>query len=59
MQDCYETDRKKPIIVKRIFIAIKVEAGETLLKVMSAFMTGLENESIKWINKQNVHLTLQ
>ena len=58
MQDCYETDREKPIIVKRVFIAIKVEAGETLLKVMSAFMTGLENESIKWINKQNVHLTL-
>jgi RNA 2',3'-cyclic 3'-phosphodiesterase len=44
--------------VKRIFIAIKIEAGETLLEVMSALLNGLKNESIKWINPQNVHLTL-
>jgi RNA 2',3'-cyclic 3'-phosphodiesterase len=44
--------------VKRIFIAIKIEACEILLEVMSSFMTALKDESIKWIDPQNIHITL-
>ena len=45
-------------MVKRIFIAIKIEAGEVLMEVMSSLMTSLKSESIKWTDPQNVHLTL-
>ncbi len=44
--------------MKRIFIAIKIEAGKTLLEVMSSFIASLKNESIKWIDPKNVHITL-
>ena len=44
--------------MKRIFIAIKVDAGETLFKVVSSLKSGLINEGIKWTSLNNIHLTL-
>jgi 2'-5' RNA ligase len=44
--------------MKRIFIAVKVGAGEILLKMISSFKTGLSNENIKWTNTDNIHITL-
>jgi RNA 2',3'-cyclic 3'-phosphodiesterase len=44
--------------MKRIFIAVKVDAGETLLKMISSLKSGLGNESIKWTNPDNIHITL-
>jgi RNA 2',3'-cyclic 3'-phosphodiesterase len=48
----------KPSKMKRIFIAVKVEAGETLLRMISSLKTGLINESIKWTKPENIHITL-
>jgi 2'-5' RNA ligase len=44
--------------MKRIFIAVKIEPGEILLKMISSFKTGLSNENIKWTNTDNIHITL-
>jgi 2'-5' RNA ligase len=44
--------------MKRIFIAIKVEAGDTLLKMISALKSGLRNDIIKWTSPDNIHITL-
>lgn len=44
--------------MKRIFIAIKVEVGETFFKVVSSLKSGLINEGIKWTSLDNIHLTL-
>ena len=44
--------------MKRIFIAIKVNAGETLSGIISSFQKGLNRDSIKWTNKDNIHITL-
>jgi 2'-5' RNA ligase len=44
--------------MKRIFIAIKAEAGATLLKIVSSLKSGLIEEGIKWTNPDNIHITL-
>ena len=44
--------------MKRIFIALKVEAGETLLKMVSSLKSGLSKDSIKWTSIDNIHITL-
>jgi RNA 2',3'-cyclic 3'-phosphodiesterase len=44
--------------MKRIFIAVKVDAGETLLKMVSAFKSRLSSENIKWVRTDNIHITL-
>lgn len=44
--------------MKRIFIAIKVEPEKSFLSLSLSFKTGLSKESIKWINVDNVHVTL-
>jgi 2'-5' RNA ligase len=44
--------------MKRIFIAVKVEAGETLKRIISSFQKGLAHDSIKWTNPENIHITL-
>jgi RNA 2',3'-cyclic 3'-phosphodiesterase len=44
--------------MKRIFIALKVEAEKTLLHVISSLKSGLTNERIKWTNPENIHITL-
>ena len=44
--------------MKRIFIAVKVNPEETFLKMISSFKSVLFNENIKWINPENIHITL-
>jgi 2'-5' RNA ligase len=44
--------------MKRIFIALKVEAGDTLLKMISSFKSRLSDEIIRWTNPENIHITL-
>jgi RNA 2',3'-cyclic 3'-phosphodiesterase len=44
--------------MKRIFIALKVEASETLLKLMSSLKSGLNKDIIKWTSPDNIHITL-
>jgi 2'-5' RNA ligase len=44
--------------MKRIFIAVKVEPEETLMKMLSSFRSVLSRESIKWTNPDNLHITL-
>ena len=44
--------------MKRIFIAVKIEAGETLLKMISSFRTRLLVGNIKWTGLENLHITL-
>jgi 2'-5' RNA ligase len=44
--------------MKRIFIALKVEAGDVLLRMLSSLKSLLGNEKIKWVDPGNIHLTL-
>jgi 2'-5' RNA ligase len=44
--------------MKRIFIAVKVEPGEALLKMILSYKSALGKENIKWINPGNIHVTL-
>jgi RNA 2',3'-cyclic 3'-phosphodiesterase len=44
--------------MKRIFIAVRVKAEETLSGTISAFQKGLGRDSIKWTNQDNIHITL-
>jgi 2'-5' RNA ligase len=44
--------------MKRIFIALKVEAGDTLLKMVSSYKSLLRSENIRWTNPENIHITL-
>jgi RNA 2',3'-cyclic 3'-phosphodiesterase len=44
--------------MKRIFIALKVEPDETLLKMILSFKSVLNGENIKWTNIDNIHITL-
>jgi 2'-5' RNA ligase len=44
--------------MKRIFIALKVEAGETLLNMISSLKSGLIKDTIKWTSIDNIHITL-
>jgi 2'-5' RNA ligase len=44
--------------MKRIFIAVKIEAGAELLRMISSFKALLGAESIKWVDPGNIHLTL-
>lgn len=44
--------------MRRIFIALKVDPDETLIKMISSLKSGLGNENIKWTNPENIHVTL-
>src|SRR5664279_1816665 len=44
--------------MKRIFIAIKVNVGETFFEMISSFKSELSGDNIKWINPENIHITL-
>jgi 2''-5'' RNA ligase len=44
--------------MKRIFIALKVEAGETLLFMISSLKSVLIKDTVKWTNPDNIHITL-
>jgi RNA 2',3'-cyclic 3'-phosphodiesterase len=44
--------------MKRIFIAVKVDPGESFLQMITSFKTTLRNENIKWTKPGNTHITL-
>jgi 2'-5' RNA ligase len=44
--------------MKRVFIALKVEAGENLLMMISSLKSGLRKDLIKWTNPDNIHITI-
>ena len=44
--------------MKRIFIALKVEAEEPLLVMISSLKSGLSKDIIKWTSPDNIHITL-
>lgn len=43
---------------KRLFIAIKIDNSNSLLKVLEETRSSLKQESIKWIDPDNLHLTM-
>lgn len=44
--------------MKRLFIAIKTVPGGDLLRMMTSVKSLLGNESIKWVDPGNIHITL-
>jgi len=44
--------------MKRIFIALKVDAETNLLRTVSSLKQRFDRESIKWTNPENIHITL-
>ena len=44
--------------MKRIFIAIKIEAGDSLLKMISSYRTSLNKDQIKWTDTAKIHITI-
>lgn len=44
--------------MKRLFIAVKVDPGGELLRLISSLKAMLGAESIKWVDPANIHLTL-
>jgi 2'-5' RNA ligase len=44
--------------MKRIFIAIKIEPEEKLMKMISSYKSALSRDNIKWINPDNIHITI-
>jgi RNA 2',3'-cyclic 3'-phosphodiesterase len=44
--------------MKRLFIAVKVDPEESLLKMISSFKSGLYKDIIKWTDPGNIHITL-
>jgi 2'-5' RNA ligase len=44
--------------MKRIFIAIKIDPGKTLLRIHSSLKSVLGVERINWTDPANIHLTL-
>lgn len=44
--------------MKRIFVALKIEPGDTLLRCLSSLKSLLGGEKINWVDPSNIHLTL-
>jgi 2'-5' RNA ligase len=44
--------------MKRIFIAIKVDPGQNLLKIHTSLKSILGGERINWTDTANIHVTL-
>jgi len=44
---------------KRLFIGIKIEPSDKLLGIYEEIKLNLEPEKIKWITKENMHITLK
>jgi 2'-5' RNA ligase len=44
--------------MKRIFIAVKVDPGGELLRIISSLKALLAAENIKWVDPANIHITL-
>jgi 2'-5' RNA ligase len=47
------------MVTKRIFIAYKINFDKNLLNIYNRFMNEFSSESIKWINSDNIHLTIK
>jgi RNA 2',3'-cyclic 3'-phosphodiesterase len=45
--------------MKRLFAAIKVEPAPGFIQVLSQISTSLRHERIKWVEPENMHLTLR
>lgn len=43
----------------RTFIAVKIQAEEKLLKQLQRYKQLFKNDSIRWVNPENFHLTLR
>ena len=50
--------KTKNTTVKRIFIAIKINPGNNLLRIHSSLKSVLGSERIKWDDPEKIHLTL-
>lgn len=44
---------------KRIFAAVKIHANQTLVTVIENSRRQLANEKIRWVNTENIHITLK
>lgn len=44
--------------MKRIFIGIKITPDENFLRIFSSLKAELSDESIKWTDAENIHITL-
>lgn len=44
--------------MRRVFIAVKIHAGESLRKLIATLKNDLADENIKWIDPDNIHVTL-
>lgn len=44
--------------MKRIFIAVKINAEETLKNIFLSLRSSLTHDSIKWVEQENIHITL-
>jgi len=45
--------------MKRLFTAIKIDPGETFVKKFSELRSRLSSEPIKWVEEQNIHITIK
>ena len=45
--------------MKRLFAAIKIHPSATFIKVLNEISTSLRHERIKWVEPENMHLTLK
>ncbi len=43
----------------RLFVAVKINPEKALLEAMQDFRDELCNEKIKWVNPENIHITLK
>ncbi len=43
----------------RLFTAIKIKPGKKLVEAIDDFASELQEEKIKWVNKNNIHITLK
>jgi 2'-5' RNA ligase len=44
--------------MKRIFIAVRIEPQEKLLRMITSFRQVLKNDAVKWTETSNIHITL-
>ncbi len=45
-------------MMKRIFIAVKIEPNDPFIDLILSLRTGLSKENIRWTHKDNYHITL-
>jgi RNA 2',3'-cyclic 3'-phosphodiesterase len=44
--------------MKRIFVAVRIEPEKSLISMLSTFKKALKNDSMKWTEVSNIHITL-